>query len=743
MFDHLIKVCLVILGISYLPYQTKAQTTQHLSQELRQVFLTNQTLHFFEDEGGMLSLGQVHKKKFKPVTRKGNNFGLTASTYWFRFKLKNQDLKQTDWLLELAHPLLDTVDIHYQKNGQWTSIRLGDKLPFAQRLVKLRHFVIPIQFIDTTTRTFYMRIHTTSTLQVPLMVYQPLAFLEYQNTEQLTFGLYYGVLLVMALYNLFIYFSLRVRTYLLYAAFILLGTLFSSAINGHAFQYLWGNMPIVGNYSLNFVGALFHLFFLLYAISFLEIKKYLPRWRNVLYGLIGGTVILAITSLVSIPLSIRFLTILGVVNMPLVILLSIKCYRKGLIAARFFILAWVVFIVGVVLFNLQLSGVLPTNVFTRRLGEMGGIIAVVLLSLALADRYRLLKQEKEVAQGKMLEMQKDVNDKLEQKVRERTQQLQAKSDEVMTQNEELHQQKEEIIAQNEFIAETNLELKRQGKQTRESIQAANVIQQAILPRDERLNELFIADYFVLYQPKDIVSGDFYWVSKVNTALQLDNLSLPEEGIQLTTKRLTVSRNETIFLAVVDCTGHGVPGAFMSMIGNSLLNEIVNEARILSPAKILTRLHEKVQQELKQNQDSRLNHGMDVCLCKLEQMPEKNVKLTFTGAKRPLYYIKEGKFGELKGDRMSIGGWSKKARESFTEQTLELQGGDILYLTTDGYADNPNPQRKSFGTSRLKKLLADQAGIAIKQQHESLINALVNYQGDADQRDDITIVGVEI
>ncbi|EAY24630.1 7TM diverse intracellular signaling domain-containing protein [Microscilla marina] len=743
MFDYVMKVCLVLWGISYLPYQAKAQTTQRLTQELRQVFLTNQTLHFFEDKEDILSRDQVSKRRFKPVTHKGNNFGLSPATYWFRFKLKKQDLKQTDWLLELAHPLLDTVDIHYQKNGQWTSIRLGDKLPFAQRPVKSRHFVLPIQLIDTTTHTFYIRIHTTSTLQLPLTVYQPVAFLEYQNTEQLAFGLYYGVLLVMALYNLFIYFSLRVGSYLLYAVFIALGTLFSSAINGHAFQYLWGNMPIVGNYSLNFVGALFHLFFLLYAISFLEIKKYLPRWRNVLHGLIGGAVILAIISLVSIPLSIKFLAILGVVNMPLVILLSVKCYRKGLIAARFFILAWVVFIVGVVLFNLQLSGVLPTNVFTRRLGEMGGIFAVVLLSLALADRYRLIKQEKEDAQDEMLEMQKDVNDKLEQKVQERTQQLQAKSDEVMTQNEELHQQKEEIVAQNEFIAETNLKLKRQSKQTHESIRAAKVIQQAILPRDERLEELFVADYFVLYQPKDIVSGDFYWVSKVNTALQLDNLSLPGKEIQLTTKRLTPSRNETVFLAVVDCTGHGVPGAFMSMIGNSLLNEIVNEARVLSPAKILTRLHEKVQQELKQNQDSRLNHGMDVCLCKLEQMPEKNVKVTFTGAKRPLYYIKGGKFGELKGDRMSIGGWSKKARESFTEQTLELQSGDVLYLTTDGYADNPNPQRKSFGTSRLKKLLADQVGIIVKQQHKSLIEALVGYQEDADQRDDITIVGVKV
>jgi serine phosphatase RsbU (regulator of sigma subunit) len=382
------------------------------------------------------------------------------------------------------------------------------------------------------------------------------------------------------------------------------------------------------------------------------------------------------------------------------------------------------------------------NAFTRRLTDVGAVFAVILISFALADRYRLIKRAQEVMQNEMLEMQKDANEKLEKKVKERTQQLQMKSDEILTQNEELQQQQEEIIAQNEFIAGVNQQLKRQSKQTRESIQAAKAIQQAILPRPQRFKELPIADHFVIYKPKDIVSGDFYWVSKINTALNVESLPLSGGGLQLTTKKLTPASQEAVFMAVVDCTGHGVPGAFMSMIGNSLLNEIVNEARVFSPAKILTKLHEKVQQELKQTEDSRLNQGMDMCLCKIAPTTS-GVQVTFTGAKRPLFYIKDGAFGELKGDRLSIGGWSKKARESFTEQTLELQAGDMLYLTTDGYVDTPNPQRKSFGTSRLKKLLASQANIAVAQQHENLETALNTYQLDADQRDDITMLGVRL
>jgi serine phosphatase RsbU (regulator of sigma subunit) len=569
-----------------------------------------------------------------------------------------------------------------------------------------------------------------------------LAFAEKQEVEQMIFGIYYGILVVMILYNLFIYFSLRKKTYLLYSTFIAFGTLCTATISGHTFQYIWSNLPWVANYSLAFSGFLYQIFFLLYAIAFLDLKKNLPRWVPVLYTLVVVYSALAIFSLFNIPIAIRIFAFIGVINFPLVIFLSIKCYLRGFTAARFFILAWFVFMVGVILYSLVTANVLPMNAFTRRLTDVGAVFAVILISFALADRYRLIKRAQEVMQNEMLEMQKDANEKLEKKVKERTQQLQMKSDEILTQNEELQQQQEEIIAQNEFIAGVNQQLKRQSKQTRESIQAAKAIQQAILPRPQRFKELPIADHFVIYKPKDIVSGDFYWVSKINTALNVESLPLSGGGLQLTTKKLTPASQEAVFMAVVDCTGHGVPGAFMSMIGNSLLNEIVNEARVFSPAKILTKLHEKVQQELKQTEDSRLNQGMDMCLCKIAPTTS-GVQVTFTGAKRPLFYIKDGAFGELKGDRLSIGGWSKKARESFTEQTLELQAGDMLYLTTDGYVDTPNPQRKSFGTSRLKKLLASQANIAVAQQHENLETALNTYQLDADQRDDITMLGVRL
>ena len=150
-------------------------------------------------------------------------------------------------------------------------------------------------------------------------------------------------------------------------------------------------------------------------------------------------------------------------------------------------------------------------------------VILILLSLALADSYQQFKRDKEKAQIEMLELKVEANEKLELKVEERTKELQEKNNEVLTQNEELQQQQEEIMTQNEFIAETNLRLKRESNKTKESIQAASAIQNAILPSIERMNDLLSQQYFIIYQPKDIVSGDFYWISKIKPKFKIEDL----------------------------------------------------------------------------------------------------------------------------------------------------------------------------------------------------------------------------
>jgi len=204
-----------------------------------------------------------------------------------------------------------------------------------------------------------------------------------------------------------------------------------------------------------------------------------------------------------------------------------------------------------------------------------------------------------------------------------------------------------------------------------------------LPFQNEFDKLF--ENFIIFRPKDVVSGDFYWYSEVK----------PDKE----------SKDLIRFLAVVDCTGHGVPGAFMSMIGNTLLNEIVNSKKILETNKILIELDKNIKISLNQKKTGNMD-GMDLCFCKFE-IKENSYKFQFTGAKNNLYFIKKQtkKVEWLKADRKSIGGIFKKQRKiEFTTQNINFQKGDLIYLSTDGFIDQNNFERKRIGTPKLIAIL---------------------------------------
>ena len=240
------------------------------------------------------------------------------------------------------------------------------------------------------------------------------------------------------------------------------------------------------------------------------------------------------------------------------------------------------------------------------------------------------------------------------------------------------------------IKKANIEISAQNKFIKSSINYAQTIQQAILPIKENIDKHL--NNFIIYRPKDVVSGDFYWFTVVK------DIPLLKEVEYLK------------FIAAVDCTRHGVPGAFMSMIGSSLLNEIVKQRKIYEPKDILIQLNLGIRKSLKQ--DITENHdGMDLCLCRIEEEPHNSSnltysplthsllthskpthsKVTFVGAKRPLFYYKsqEKELKRIKGSRKSIGGYYQNNKVEFTNQEIILQKNDIIYLTTDGYIDQNN------------------------------------------------------
>ncbi len=279
-----------------------------------------------------------------------------------------------------------------------------------------------------------------------------------------------------------------------------------------------------------------------------------------------------------------------------------------------------------------------------------------------------------------------------------------------------------IIRANKKIKNQKDTLDRQNKNIKASIRYAETIQQAILPDESLLNNYF--ESFLIYRPKDIVSGDFYWFSK-SSSFKSDKGSF--------------------FVAVVDCTGHGVPGAFMSMIGNSLLNEMVNERKIESPNEILELLNNDIRKSLRQDQTDN-NDGMDLLLCRFDKRNNDGIRLVFAGAKRPLYIIHNDshKLIKLKGDRKSIGGIEDARKKiKFKNYEVLLNKGDCIYLSTDGIIDQNGPDRKRFGSKRLEALLSDFYKLTIKEQEANVNKELNNFMQSEEQRDDITLLGLRI
>ncbi|EAY25354.1 serine/threonine protein kinases, putative [Microscilla marina ATCC 23134] len=295
------------------------------------------------------------------------------------------------------------------------------------------------------------------------------------------------------------------------------------------------------------------------------------------------------------------------------------------------------------------------------------------------------------------------------KLKKQKAQIEEQNFEITSQNEELHQQQEEIMAQRDNIEKKNTQLNAQHHHIQQSIKAALTIQRAVLPTIKKVNDL-LPEHFILYRPKDVVSGDFYWLVKVE--------------------------NRTT-LAVVDCTGHGVPGAFMAVMGNSSLNSIVRDNKVKEPATILTLLNEEIEMLLSQKEKGYKN-GMDMAIITWEEK-QNQIEMVFAGAKRPLYLFahNSNELQHIKGSRHSIGSISPV----FTQNHLTLNKGDTIYLCSDGYCDQNNVNRKKFGSKRFEKLLSECQDQKMEKQKEVIDQALSDHMGEASQRDDVIVVGL--
>lgn len=309
--------------------------------------------------------------------------------------------------------------------------------------------------------------------------------------------------------------------------------------------------------------------------------------------------------------------------------------------------------------------------------------------------------------NEMISQLESYYNELEEKVRERTA-------EVVAQKEEIEAQRDTLQEQRNMLAKVNDSLQKAYTEIEDSIHYASRIQNAILPPGEYLKKV-IPNAFFFYKPRDIVSGDFYWVA---------------------------AKDDKVVIAAVDCTGHGVPGAFMSIVGNNQLNYALNVKNATQPAEIIKILDQGVTDTLRQTHSGSIHDGMDLAMVTIDK---KKGIVQYAGAFNPLILIRNGEIEKIKADRTAIGGHIlQNEKKTFTHHEFKIQKGDMIYMYSDGYPDQFGGEKGGkYMSGKFVKLLQSLHALSLEDQYQKLEEELNMWKGDEAQVDDILVVGVKL
>ncbi|MEA3460723.1 MAG: SpoIIE family protein phosphatase, partial [Bacteroidota bacterium] len=671
---------------------------------------------------------------------------------WLRVKTVNRISEDRNYLVNLPEMGgTDSANFYLlHPSGRIEEKRSGILVPVEERdfIYKGWH-VANLPLLKDAEQTFYVRWKAESSIGAPLMhLIAQDTIIKHDRAERMVLFALLGMMLIISVFFLIFFFAILDRQYLYFSLYILFFAAFLFVAEGYLGEYQWKEKvfhSVFISSAQTFVLSLLTICFLLFGISYLELRKNLRGWYwtvVVLLGLIGLRVLfLLLSSVLNFEIGGVFEDVLvytwalSVAIIPLFLLIIPAILR---IRARFKP-AWYFLIANLVLVPLTIITLLAiTFSFTAftvhesvlvRILEVSGVyiaavLQILIFSIGIGEKMRLDEKERKRAQLRIIDQLKE-NEKLKDKVnRELEQKVQERTREISEQKEEIESQRDEIEAQRDLLFA-------QKKEMTDSIGYAQRIQAAILPQKSYLDSV-IPEYFVLFKPRDIVSGDFYWIKEIDSS---------------------------IVIVAADCTGHGVPGAFMSMLGITLLNELFVEGKTSRPGDIMEQLRTKVKAMLVQEGTIRdQKDGMDMAIAVINK--EKR-HLQFAGAYNPLYLIRDkeqltGKESgsdtavkrngsllfELKGDKQPIGiHWEET---EFRNQVVELKENDSIYVFSDGYVDQYGGEhRKKFKTHKFKDLLLSVHSESMEKQRQIIDNTFEEWRGSNEQIDDVCVIGIRI
>ncbi len=631
------------------------------------------------------------------------NLGYTDSAVWIKIVAEKNTLNR-DWRVNIPIPYIDTLTFFYpDSTGHYQSIQTGFHTSFDTRGNNFSDFVFPIT-ISKYKEVFYVRIATSGPMILPIYFEGEDDFFISRIEITLISGLFFGVLIAISLYNLLIYISLRDPSYGFNTLSMFSLVMVMACAEGYAFKYLWPSNSIFNIHSFSLSMIFLGIFSALTARSFLESKIYSRSLDKLILLFVYIGVLLVVITLF-FPTSFyanQYLTF----TVPFYLITGVVCWKNGNRTARFFILGWFFYILGGVLVTLRNLGVLPYNFWTTYTSQMGSALEAILLAFALSDRYRLIKQEKQEAMQRIIESELKNSRELESKVKQRTLELNEA-------NSELYQVVEKLNETLSLAEKQKVEIERSHSKVLSSINYARRIQSALLPTSEQMNIQFgEGAYFIFNRPKDILSGDFYFTAQVGGYT---------------------------FVVVGDCTGHGVSGALMSIIGMNLLNEIIYSNGILDPSNISEMLEYRINKLLYDK--NKISDSIETAIVRIDK---KQLKIDYLIKGMYGFLLSNGDIEELERSRSSIHGVSIGTK--FIQKETFYLPSSILYLASDGIFDQFGGHKKQkFGRKRFISLIQRNASKLISKQEEVFQTEILNYisQGKEKQVDDILVFGLRL
>jgi len=375
-----------------------------------------------------LDIRQLRNQDFKFIDAERVSLGYDKAIHWFRFDVVNRS-SRTNWFLEIAFPLLDHIEFYsMDADGKWSLQYSGDLYKMSTRPVRHKNFVFPFYLKSDTKESFYIKVSTRSAVQVPLTIWSPEGLHNSVYNYQFVHGIFYGIMLIMICYNLFLFISIRDKTILYYVITLTTGSLVIAYFSGYGFYYLNPEMPELNRIIAAFASPLFIITSVALTRSFLELKRF-SFWLDRM--LLAIAVVAGIFALLTIGLgdymSYVPMRLLSLINFSTILASAVYCLTKKFRPARYFLLAWGSILVLGILLLLRNVGIIERNWFVDNGLYVGGVLQVLLISFAFGDRFNVLQKENLEAKERELKRELVENERLEHEVSQRTEEIRLKN----------------------------------------------------------------------------------------------------------------------------------------------------------------------------------------------------------------------------------------------------------------------------------------------------------------------------